>query len=143
MLVAAPLRWDEACFAVPAVRALIASGLGMGVLCPEEQAEFWQTITPLEVVAFPPKAKTRGIAAQIRDSWQAALLWEPGVAADAVKAAAIPRRLGPGERSLKRILTHPLGWRKNRSNTACDSIFPPSRKWASIPAIPVFSCLPT
>jgi heptosyltransferase-2 len=108
MLVAAPVRWDEACFAVPALRALIASGLEMGVLCPEEQVEFWQTITPLEVVSFSPKARIRAIAGALRDSWKAALLWEAGVAADAVKAAAIPRRLGPGDRYLKKSLTHLL-----------------------------------
>ena len=32
-MVAAPERWDETCFAVPAVRALVASGLGVGILC--------------------------------------------------------------------------------------------------------------
>lgn len=110
MLVAAPERWDEACFAVPAVRALIASGLGIAVLCREEQREFWQTITPLEVMTFSPKARLKSIAAEIGNGWQAALLWEAGVAADAVKAAGILRRLGPGERRLKKSLTHPLGF---------------------------------
>jgi ADP-heptose:LPS heptosyltransferase len=108
MLVAAPERWDEACFAVPAVRALIASGLGMGVICPEEQREFWQTITPLEIVSFSPRTRIRVIVTEIRDSWKAALLWDVGVATDAVKAAGIPRRLGPGGRQLKKWLTHPL-----------------------------------
>ena len=59
MLVAAPGRWDEACFAVPALRALIASGLGVGVLCREEQQEFWRTLDGLQVCAFPSKAKAK------------------------------------------------------------------------------------
>jgi len=108
MLVAAPVRWDEACFAVPAVRALMASGLETGVICREEQREFWETLPGLEVLGFPAKAKARMAAAEIRDLWQAALLWEAGFAADAAKIAAVPKRLGPDLRHLKKRLTHPL-----------------------------------
>lgn len=108
MLVAAPERWDEACFAVPAVRALVASGLGIGVMCREEQQEFWQTLAGLEVLAFPAKAKAKAVVPAICGLWQAALVWAPGFVADAVKLADVPRRLGPDERKLKRRLTHPL-----------------------------------
>jgi ADP-heptose:LPS heptosyltransferase len=108
MLVAAPERWDEACFAVPAVRALIGSGLGIGVICREEQRTFWQTIDGLEVLAFHPATKAKTAAAEIRDGWQAALAWEPGFAADAFKLAGVPRRLGPSHRKLVKSLTHPL-----------------------------------
>ncbi len=108
MLVAAPERWDEACFAVPALRALMASGLGIGVICREEQKEFWQTLAGLEVLAFPIKQKAKATAAELRGNWQAALVWEPGFAADAMKIADVPRRLGPGERKLAKQLTHPL-----------------------------------
>lgn len=108
MLVAAPERWDEACFAVPAVRALMGSGLGIGIICREEQQEFWQTLAGLEVLVFPLKQKAKLAAAEIRGNWQAALVWEPGFAADAVKIADVPRRLGPAERKLVKQLTHPL-----------------------------------
>jgi ADP-heptose:LPS heptosyltransferase len=108
MLVAAPERWDEACFAVPALRALIASGLGVGVICREEQQEFWQTVEGLEVLAFPVKAKAKAAAAEIRGVWKAALVWEPGFAADVAKIADVPRRLGPAARRLGKLLTHPL-----------------------------------
>lgn len=108
MLVAAPERWDEVCFAVPAVRAVLASGLGTGVLCRETQREFWETLPGLEVVAFSAKAKAKTIAAEIRGSWQAALLWEEGFAAEAVRLAEVPRRLGPSNGKLARRLTHPL-----------------------------------
>lgn len=108
MLVAAPERWDEACFAVPALRALMAAGLGTGILCQEERREFWQTLPGLEVLAFPPRAKAKVAAAEIRGKWRAALVWEPGFAADAVKIADVPRRLGPEDRKLKKQLTHPL-----------------------------------
>ena len=107
LLVAAPERWDEACFAVPAVRALQATGWGIGVLCREDQQEFWQSEGNLEVLAFPAKAKAKAVAIGI-GTWQAALVWEPGMAADAVKIAGVPRRLGPEHRHLKKHLTQAL-----------------------------------
>ena len=107
MLVAAPERWNEACFAVPAVRALQATGWGIGVLCREDQREFWQSVGDLEVLGFSIKAKAKVVALTI-GAWQAALVWEPGIAADAVKIASVPRRLGPENRHLKKHLTQSL-----------------------------------
>jgi ADP-heptose:LPS heptosyltransferase len=110
MLVAAPERWDEACVAVPTVRALVASGLGTGVLCPAAQREFWETVEGLAVMDFPVKTKARAVAAEISGNWEASLAWETGLAAEAFKIAAIPRRLGADERKLAKLLTHPLGF---------------------------------
>lgn len=107
---AAPERWDEACFAVPTVRALVASGLGTGVLCPAAQREFWETVEGLAVMDFPVKTKARAVAAEISGNWEASLAWETGLAAEAFKIAAIPRRLGADERKLAKLLTHPLGF---------------------------------
>ena len=107
---AAPERWDEACFAVPAVRALIASGLDTGILCAEGQREFWQTLAGLTVIDVPVKSKAKLVAARLSGNWQASLAWETGLAAEAFKLAGIPRRLGPDERKLKKLLTHPLGF---------------------------------
>ena len=109
-MVAAPERWDEACFAVPAVRALVASGLATGIFCAEGQREFWETVAGLTVIDFSAKAKTKAVAAKIAGSWQASLAWENGVAAEAFKLAGIARRLGPDERKLQKLLTHPLGF---------------------------------
>jgi heptosyltransferase-2 len=109
MLVAAPERWDEACFAAPALRALVASGLGVGVLCAAAQREFWETVGGLAVIDFPAKARVKAVAAGLRGNWQAALAWEAGFAAEVFKSAAIPRRFGQEERRLKKLLTHPLG----------------------------------
>lgn len=108
MLVAAPERWDEACFAVPAFRALAASGLGVGVLCTAEQRSFWETVGGLAVIDFPAKIKARAVAARISTPWQASLVWDEGPAAEIFKIAGIPRRLGPGHRKVARFLTHPL-----------------------------------
>lgn len=105
---AAPERWDEACFAIPALRAIAASGLATGVLCPEEQRDFWKTVGGVSVIDYPLKAKAKLVAAGLAGKWQASLAWETGLAAEAFKIAGIPRRLGPGERKLKKLLTHPL-----------------------------------
>ncbi len=110
MLVAAPERWDEACFAVPAIRALVDSGLEVGILCTGEQREFWETLGGLTVIDFTPKSKAKVVAAKIPGTWQASLAWENGPAAEIFKIAGIPRRLGPDERKLKKLLTHPLGF---------------------------------
>jgi heptosyltransferase-2 len=108
ILLAAPERWDEACFAVPAVRALLASGLHVGVLCLNSQREFWETVAGLTIIDFPLKLKAKVVAAEIAGNWQASLAWEYNVAAEIFKIAGIPRRLGPEDRKLNKFLTHPL-----------------------------------
>lgn len=85
LLIASPARWDEACFSVPAVRALAGSGLGIGVLCQPHQKAFWETLPGLPVRT--PDA--------LDEDWQVALLWEAGPLAKAVRKAGIPKRLGP------------------------------------------------
>ena len=106
---AAPERWDEACFAVPAMRALVASGVGTGILCGEEQRDFWATVEGLAVLAFPPKTKPKAVAAELAGKWQASLAWDlPG--GEVFKLAGIPRRLGAGDRKVAKLLTHPLGY---------------------------------
>lgn len=110
LLIAAPERWDEACFAVPAVRAIRASGLSVGVVCREEQQEFWHTLLGVEVIRFSQKTKAKQLAAQLGADWQASLVWEPGMVADAVGLARVTRRLGPDDRKLNKRLTHPLGF---------------------------------
>ena len=107
MLVAAPERWDEVCFAVPAIRALMASGMQVGVLCHAGQREFWETLPGLAVIECP--RKVRDLVSVISGKWRAALLWEAGFAADAFKVAALPQRLGPATGKLAKQLTHPLG----------------------------------
>jgi ADP-heptose:LPS heptosyltransferase len=109
MLIAAPTRWDEACFAVPAVRALAHSGLRVGVLCPEIQRPFWETLNGPAVIAFSETTKAKTLAPRLAGRWEAFITWEPGVAAEAASRAAIPRRLGPEGKPLRKLLTHPVG----------------------------------
>ena len=108
MLIAAPVRWDDACFAVPAIRALAHSGLRVGVLCPENQRPFWETLGGPAVIAFSETAKAKALAFRLTGRWEAFITWEPGVAAEAAARAGIPRRVGPETKPLKKLLTHPV-----------------------------------
>lgn len=106
MLVAAPERWDEACFCVPALRALMAAGLKVGVVCVPEQMGFWQSLPGLARIERP--RKTRELAQRLAGKWRAAWVWEAGMVADAVKQAGVGQRMGPAGGKLARRLTHPL-----------------------------------
>ncbi|MGC4016277.1 MAG: glycosyltransferase family 9 protein [Luteolibacter sp.] len=109
MLVTAPERWDEACFSVPAIRALVASGFPVTVLCPAVQETFWQTLPGLSILPYPVKASAGTISSSLSGKFAAAIVWEPGVAADACAKAGIPRRTGPsGEKALTKRLTDPM-----------------------------------
>jgi ADP-heptose:LPS heptosyltransferase len=102
LLIPSPTRWDETCFAVPAVRALLGSGWNIGLLCTADQEAFWKTIPGLPVLTFFPKDGVRSLAKQLHDHWRSALVWEDGTFADAIRKAAIPRTIGPqGERWAK------------------------------------------
>jgi heptosyltransferase-2 len=101
MLVAAPERWDEACFAVPAVRALVASGLQVGVVCGASQVDFWRTLVGIEVVDF---SKNPDLS-----TWDAAMAWEFGAIAKAIRKAGVVRRIAPTmDRKLMKWATSPL-----------------------------------
>lgn len=106
MLVAAPLRWDEVCFAVPALRALNASGLKIGILCPAEQREFWETLPELALIELPPSV--RSLLPKVRGKWASSLCWDVGPAAQVARLAEIPRRIGPPAGRFIKHFTHPL-----------------------------------
>lgn len=108
MLVAMPVRWDEACFAVPALRALVQSGLVGGLLCYEEQEIFWKTVTDLPMIVCPEGTNLRTVVERIGVGWEAALVWEPGIFAKAIAKAGIEKRLGPEGGALEKLLTHPM-----------------------------------
>lgn len=108
MLIAAPERWDEACFAIPAVRAMMHSGMKTGVLCREEQRAIWETLPGLVVVAFSETARAKILASRLAGHWEASIAWEPGIAAEACARAKIPRRVGPAGKPLGKFLTHPV-----------------------------------
>ena len=109
LLVISPVRWDEACFSVPSVRALIAAGLDPLVLCAEEMREFWQSIPGLEVMTHVANAKAKLIAADLSaKNIHSALMWEASPEADAARLAKIGNRIGPAIKPLKKILTQAI-----------------------------------
>lgn len=108
MLLGMPERWDEACFAVPAVRALVKSGLAGGIVCSEQQADFWNTVSGLPQFTYSRKTSAGALAGKFGSGWEGSVVWEAGVAAKAFSKAKIARRLGPGGRKLAKLLTHPL-----------------------------------
>lgn len=108
MLVAMPERWDEACFAVPAVRAMVRSGLMGALVCHEDQESFWKTVCPLPSYTFSQKTSAGRLSKNLGNDWDASLVWEAGIAAKAFLKAKVRRRLGPPDIRLKKFLTHPL-----------------------------------
>lgn len=108
MLLAMPERWDEACFAVPALRALLKAGLTGGIVCAEGQEDFWKTVCGLPQFTFSRKTSAGALAGKLGDGWEASLAWDYGVAAKAFPKAGIASRLGPAERKLAKLLTHPM-----------------------------------
>jgi ADP-heptose:LPS heptosyltransferase len=108
MLLGLPGRWDEACFAVPAVRALEKSGLLGGLVLREEQAEFWKSVSGLPRIAFSEKTSAGKLAGEMRGKWEASLVWEDGIVAKAFATAKITQRLGPEKAMPGKFLSHPL-----------------------------------
>ncbi|WP_411827413.1 glycosyltransferase family 9 protein [Luteolibacter sp. AS25] len=108
ILIATPLRWDEACFSVPAIRALCSSGLAGGLLCPAEQEEFWETVCPLPITIYPENATISKLLKIIGAGWEASLVWENERAAKAFAKLKIQKRLGPSDSPISKYLTHPI-----------------------------------
>ena len=108
MLLGLPVRWEEACFAVPAVRALEKSGLIGGLALREEQAEFWKTVSGLPQLVFSEKSGAGNLAEEVRGKWEASLVWEDGIAAKAFAKAKITKRLGAEKGVPGKLMTHPL-----------------------------------
>ncbi len=108
MLVAMPERWDEACFAVPALRALVRTGLVGGLVCREEQEAFWKTVCDLTQIRYSAKTKVGALVEKIGNGWEASLVWDAGVVAKAFVKAGVERRLGPDVPAMKKLLTHPM-----------------------------------
>jgi len=108
MLIAAPERWDEACFSVPAIRALVRSGLVGGLVCREEQEAFWKSVCDLPQFLLGEKTRVGAFAKELGDGWEASLVWEKGLPAKAFSKAGISKRLGPSCAGLGKLLTHAM-----------------------------------
>ena len=111
LCVTAPERLDEACFSVPAIRAL-KNGRPQGtltVLCPEGQSPLWRGMSQVDdVISYQGKSSARQIARQlveVKTPFDSAIVWQPGNAAKAVARAGIQQRLGYPARGMGKLLT--------------------------------------
>lgn len=115
LIIASPLVIDEACFSVPAIRAIHFSqpDRPLILLCSEELAPLWQTVTGVaEVITHPASASPRKIAKLLGDISQS-LAWEDNPAAAAFARKGITKRIGPTGDKLSKQLTHALDLRNN------------------------------
>lgn len=105
VLVQSPTRWDEACFLVPAVRAIRGArpSCTLGILCHESQEAMWQCVAGInDVVTWNDRGK---INQRRMVNWESAILWEKNAGADFCKSLNLKQRLGYPVKELKRHLT--------------------------------------
>lgn len=110
LIIASPLAIEEACFSVPAVRALYFARVDspITILCAEELAPLWQTVEGVtEVISHSSSASHRKLAKLLGDCSQA-LVWENGPAAVAFAKKGISKRFGPPLEKLPKWLTDPI-----------------------------------
>lgn len=119
LLVSSPNTIAEACFSVPAMRAL-KKALPAGkvvILCPASIAPVWQYLPDLfETIVYQDGDSSRKIAKSIAaagTSFSSALIWEDGPAAQAFLKTDIPQRLGYPATKLTKILTDPVSVTRN------------------------------
>ncbi len=111
ILFAAPRRWDETCFATPALRAIRSARptCTLGVICHEEQADYWCSVTGINaIITYGNRTKLRDMLRAHEDSphsWDASILWEKDLAAEFCRSLAVKQRLGYALKPLMKFLT--------------------------------------
>ena len=104
--IVAPAQWRDACFSLPASRAL-AEKRAVHVLCPDFQRELWEAAGLREVRSFESSTKPRVLAKEL-DGIAQCLLWEDNIGAQAMIHAGVPARHGLPAKGLAKSLTHPI-----------------------------------
>jgi len=104
--IVAPTYWREACFSLPATRAL-AKTRAIHLLCPESQRELWETAGIEEIQTYDPASSPRALAKALPNIQQC-LLWEDGVGARAMASAKVSSRVGLPAEGLAKSLTTPI-----------------------------------
>jgi len=111
LCVASPVDFTEACFCVPALRALMhfKPQSTIAILCPESQQALWQVMPELNhVISYRDDASARqiqGLLADFEPKFESAVIWEAGKAARALAHAGVTQRLGYPASGLEKLLT--------------------------------------
>lgn len=110
--VVAPMDFREACFSVPAVRALrqFSQDAIISILCPASQSEMWKRVDPAidHIVDYEARSSARQITTNLNESdleFDSAIVWEECKAAKAISGAGVPQRLGYAADQLEQRLT--------------------------------------
>jgi heptosyltransferase-2 len=111
ILFASPRRWDETCFAAPALRAIRAArpSCTLGVICHEELADYWSSVSGINaIITYGNRTKLRDMLRAHSESthaWDAAILWEKDLAAEFCKSLGVKQRIGYAVKPLAKFLT--------------------------------------
>jgi heptosyltransferase-2 len=114
VVVTSPLSITEACFCIPAVRALrnARPDATIAVLTPDSIAPLWQTVGGLnEIIEYPEEASAKAIFQILKAGTfeaESSLAWEDSNAAAALAKADVSQRLGYEIKSLSKRLTDQL-----------------------------------
>jgi len=108
LVIAAPQRWDEACFSVPTIRALEKSKLLSAILCREEQQYFWTSVSNASVITYSQKSNPSHIASQLTGIFESSIAWDDAIPATAFAKARITNRIGPEDSPLRKFFTQPI-----------------------------------
>lgn len=117
LLVASPVSLAEACFSVPAIRALkrFRPEGRLLVFCPESLRSLWLPLSEAaevdEVIVYPDHLSARKMAPLLLNrevEFDSAILWEAGESAKAIARAGVPQRLGYPVKGLVNLLTDPV-----------------------------------
>lgn len=108
ILIAIPERWDECCFALPALRALANTGLAGGIFVHERFSDLMGGFLNLPQVIYTDRCRTSKLVREVRGFWETSLSWDEGIAAKVFYKAHVPTRIGNRDNIPLKWLTHPL-----------------------------------
>lgn len=114
LVIAAPEDPVEACFSVPAVRALRHGrpNATIAVTTPASLAPIWRRVSGItHVVAYPDRSSASAIVSLLNDTgveFESSIAWEPSSAAKAFSKLRITQRFGYNNRKMLPHLNEPL-----------------------------------
>jgi len=113
LVVASPSSISEACFSVPALRALQSSRPAeeLFIISPDNLKSLWtQIVSPHQVITYE-SGSSRKAAKALSESgiqFSSAILWDESVVAPAFAKLGIAQRLGYATKKVKKHLTDPV-----------------------------------